>query len=300
MENETEARPDGAPVPFGLSSAEAAAWELTFEDDFDAPELDKTKWHAGYRRGQFEYYQRVGARHPAAYTSPECLYEISGGALRLRVDETRPPRPHVGSSCVSCVATSDHRYGRDRTEATVFKKFGQKYGWFETRCKIAKGPGLECAFWLHQVDPLHQEFTPEGLPNKAEGALEFDVFEAWGDPPDALRAQMHCYYTETAHWRLLEPDPDNAFHVWSLEWEEGLARWRLDGRVVREYRGPTPQREMFVLLALFHYRFLPDHVESELAYPVEFAVDYVRVFRHTPRERRRDANLPLIGKRARW
>ena len=92
---------------------------------------------------------------------------------------------------------------------------------------------------------------------------------------------MHCYYTETAHWRLLEPDPDNAFHVWSLEWEEGLARWRLDGRVVREYRGPTPQREMFVLLALFHYRFLPDHVESELSYPVEFAVDYVRVFRRT-------------------
>ena len=36
---------------------------------------------------------------------------------------------------------------------------------------------------------------------------------------------------------------------------------------------------MFVLLALFHYRFLPDHVESELVYPVEFAVDYVRVFR---------------------
>ena len=278
MENETENRPAG-PIPFGLSPAEAAAWEISFEDDFDAPELDETKWHAGYRRGQFEYYRRVGARHPAAYTSPECLYEISGGALRLRVDETRPPRPHVGSSCVSCVATSDHRYGRDRTEATVFRKFGQKYGWFETRCRIAKGPGLESAFWLHQVDPLHQEFTPEGLPNKAEGALEFDVFEAWGDPPDALRAQMHCYYTETAHWRLLEPDPDNAFHVWSLEWEEGLARWRLDGRVVREYRGPTPQREMFVLLALFHYRMLPDHVESELSYPVEFAVDYVRVFR---------------------
>ena len=36
---------------------------------------------------------------------------------------------------------------------------------------------------------------------------------------------------------------------------------------------------MFVLLALFHYRMLPDHVESELSYPVEFAVDYVRVFR---------------------
>ena len=207
---------------------------------------------------------------------------MSGGALRLRVDETRPRRPHVGSSCASCVATSDHRYGADLSDVTVLKKFGQKYGWFETRCRIAKGPGLESAFWLHQVDPLHQEFTPDGRPNKAEGALEFDVFEAWGDPPDALRAQMHCYYTDAGHWRLQEPDPDNAFHVWSLEWEEGRARWRLDGRVVADYRGPTPQREMFVLLALFHYRMRPDHVESELSYPVEFAVDYVRVFRRRP------------------
>ena len=40
---------------------------------------------------------------------------------------------------------------------------------------------------------------------------------------------------------------------------------------------------MFVLLALFHYRMLPDHVESELAYPVDFEVDYVRVFRRKDR-----------------
>lgn len=46
MENETKNRSTDAPIPFGLSPAEAAAWELTFEDDFDAPALDPTKWHA--------------------------------------------------------------------------------------------------------------------------------------------------------------------------------------------------------------------------------------------------------------
>ena len=49
MENETKNRSTDAPIPFGLSPAEASAWELTFEDDFDAPALDPTKWHAGYR-----------------------------------------------------------------------------------------------------------------------------------------------------------------------------------------------------------------------------------------------------------
>ena len=90
---------------------------------------------------------------------------------------------------------------------------------------------------------------------------------------------MNVHYTPDGHYRMLEPDPDNAFHVFSLEWEEGLARFRYDGRVMQTYRGPTPQREMFILLALFHYRHMPDHVESDLVYPVDFEVDYVRAFK---------------------
>ena len=35
---------------------------------------------------------------------------------------------------------------------------------------------------------------------------------------------------------------------------------------------------MFVLMALFHYRCLPEHRETELKYPVDFQVDYVRVW----------------------
>lgn len=268
-----------AVAPFGMDASEAAKWRLSFADEFDGDAVDADKWHVGYRNGQFEHYQRVGATHPGAYTSPECLYEISDGTLKLRIGEKKPARPFVGSSCVSCFATSDHRYGKDRAEATVMKKFGQKYGWFEIRCKIAKGPGLESAFWLHQVDPLHQEFTPEGKPNKAEGALEFDVFEAWGTPEDRVRAQMNVHFTKDGHYRMTQPDPENAFHVFALEWEEGLAKFYYDGKCVETYRGKTPRREMFLLMALFHYRCLPGHRETELTYPRDFEIDYVRVFR---------------------
>lgn len=271
------------PKPFGMKTEDAASWKLTFVDDFDGTDKDESKWYSGYRNGQFEYYQRVGAKHPGAYTSPECRYEISDGLLRLRIDETRPTRPYVGSSCVSCFMTSDHRYGKDRTEATVMKKFGQKYGWFEMRCKVAKGPGLESAFWLHQVDPLHQEFTPEGKPNTADGPVEFDIFEAWGTPADRVRAQMNVHFTKAGHYKIDEPDPDDAFHVFALEWDEGKAVFYYDGKPVKTYVGPTPQREMFVLMALFHYRCLPEHKESELKYPVDFQVDYVRVWQRKDR-----------------
>ena len=40
---------------------------------------------------------------------------------------------------------------------------------------------------------------------------------------------------------------------------------------------------MFVLMALFHYRCLPEHRETELKYPVDFQVDYVRVWQRKDR-----------------
>lgn len=266
-----------------MAAEEQSKWTLTFADDFDGAERDDSKWYAGYRNGQFEYYRRVGATHPGAYTSPECCYEIKNSMLILRIDATKPTRPYIGSPCVSCFMTSDHRYGKDLSEVTVMKKFGQKYGWFEIRCKVAKGQGLESAFWLHQVDPLHQEFTPDGKRNEADGAVEFDIFEAWGTPLDRVHAQMNVHFTKDAHYRISEPDPGNDFHIFALEWEEGKATFYYDGQPTRVYEGPTPQREMFILAALFHYRTLADHRDSELTYPAEFLIDYIRVWQRKNR-----------------
>ena len=71
---EAEDRAQDEITPFGLDPKEAAAWRLTFDEEFDAPALDETKWYAGYRNGQFEYYKRVGAVHPGGYSSPDCLF----------------------------------------------------------------------------------------------------------------------------------------------------------------------------------------------------------------------------------
>ena len=60
-QKDAENRAQGEITPFGLDPQEAAAWRLTFDEEFDAPALDETKWYAGYRNGQFEYYKRVGA-----------------------------------------------------------------------------------------------------------------------------------------------------------------------------------------------------------------------------------------------
>ena len=53
--------------------------------------------------------------------------------------------------------------------------------------------------------------------------MEFDIFEAWGTPVDRVRAQMNVHFTKDGHYRMNEPDPDDAFHVFALEWDEGRA-----------------------------------------------------------------------------
>jgi len=54
--------------------------------------------------------------------------------------------------------------------------------------------------------------------------------------------------------------------------------WYLDGKVVKTYKGPTPQEKMFILMALFQYAGWIGEIDPNLTYPRDFEVDYVRVY----------------------
>jgi beta-glucanase (GH16 family) len=79
--------------------------------------------------------------------------------------------------------------------------------------------------------------------------------------------------------------PFNAFegfHVWAMEWKEGQVVWYLDGKVIRTYKGPTPQEKMFILMALFQYSSVPswtDKIDPDMKYPRDFEIDYVRAYK---------------------
>jgi len=47
---------------------------------------------------------------------------------------------------------------------------------------------------------------------------------------------------------------------------------------VKTYTGDTPQKKMFILLALFHGRTWTGKVSENQEYPIVFEVDYVRVY----------------------
>jgi len=280
-------------VAFGADAPEQPVqkpgWKLTFHDEFDRPQLNDMYWFAAYRSGRMEYLDRLGHkedltlnRKPARWLDHNAHYVIEDGILKLRIDEKLPFRPNKSMPCVSCLQTSDHRFGATTKEYQILDKFAQKYGWFEIRCRCPRGEGLLSAFWLHQHDPTKQEFTPEGNRKKVgDGVVEIDIFEQQGrfvgDTTAAVDLNVH--FTKEAHWRpKVDINWSKDFHVWAMEWQEGRIDWYLDGQVVQTYQGPTPQEKMFILMALFQYPGWIGNVDPNMSYPRDFEIDYVRVY----------------------
>jgi len=266
---------DDAPAP----PLEKPGWKLTFHDEFDRPQLNDMYWFAAYRSGRKEYFKRIG--HPSRWVDHNAHYVIQDGLLKLRIDKALPFRPDKSTPCVSCIQTSDHRFGATTKEYQILDKFAQKYGWFEIRCKCPRGEGLLSAFWLHQHDPTKQEYTPEGRRKKVgDGVVEIDILEQQGryigDASSSVDLNVH--FTKDAHHRPKLGIDASQFHVWAMEWQEGRVEWYVDGKVIGAYKGSTPQEKMFILLALFQYSGWIGNIDPDMTYPRDFEIDYVRVY----------------------
>lgn len=261
------------------SPPEKLGWKLTFNDEFDGPNLNDLYWYPAYRTGRLEYLNRIGAK--GIFSDPNANYKIENGILKLIIDEKVPARCKKEDHACSCITTSDHRFGKTTDEYQILEKFSQKYGWFEIRCKTARGAGIYAAFWLHQTDPNDQEYTPEGKRKTVEdGVCEIDIFEQWSWR-EKNRIDFNVHFTKNGHYACkLDFDPCEDFHVYAMEWKEGELNWYIDGEKVHTYIGDTPQKKMFILAALFHRPSSEGKPLSELVYeyPKAFEIDYVRVY----------------------
>ncbi len=247
-------------------------WKLTFEDNFEGPKLDNTKWFPAYRQGRKEYYKRIG--RPSRWEDLRTNYVIEDSILKLRLDRTLPLRKNITDKCVSSMQTSIYHY--DEKNKTFYDevKFSQKYGYFEIRSRMPEGKGLHAAFWLTQVGAHNQEYKVDGTRGtQKDGVVEIDIFELPGNAP--TKNEFNVHFTSNGHYICHFKKPEE-FHVWGLYWEEGKLTWYLDGNVVRIWENPTPQHEMFILLGLYQGIF--GSADPHMNYPRDFEIDYVRVW----------------------
>ena len=233
-------------------------WRLTFRDEFDGSELDRSKWNSQNAFGVIINNELQGYADEAV--------RVAGGILQLHA--TRRPTKYHGK-------TLPFRSGI----VTTKDKFFQKYGFFEIRCRLPKGQGLWPTFWtLLQRPDDSQEWPPE-----------IDIVEALGSHPNKVTFNSH-YKDENGqnqnnYGEVSGPDFTAKFHVYSCHWRPNEIIWYVDGIERHRARLGVPQEPMYVLVNLAVGGKFPNAVgappdETTPDHAV-MEVDYVRVYERT-------------------
>ena len=222
-------------------------WKLTFQDEFDGPALDTTKWNPN------DPWGAERNRELQAYVKD--AFEVRQGILTIKADKgqaTYAGKPRAYTSGMM----------------TTYGKFSQEYGRFEIRCRVPKGKGLWPAFWL--------------LPEPLGWPPEIDVLEILGHETTKVYMTHHFIDNQKKHsshggsWS--GPDFSEQFHEFAVEWSTNALVWFVDG--VERYRSGNsiPHGKMYLLVNLAVGGDWPGAPDDKTRFPAAYEVDYVRAY----------------------
>jgi beta-glucanase (GH16 family) len=246
-----------SPPPTDRPGARLPGWRLVWWDEFDGTALDRSRWNV--RDGEPRDVD-LGCNVDDGAT-----VFVAGGMLTLRAQRR-------GTLCGG--------QPRQYTEGYLdtIGKASFRHGRFEIRAASPTGPadsqGLWPAFWLRPDDGGNGEIDVVELPGGV------DHHRA------ATQAIFHDYRPtkQDQRWTFPAGHPGDGFHTYATEWEPGVLRWYIDGRLVwRRDRGTTAWfDEVFdkpynlrLNVQVGGWLGPPD---ATTAFPADFRVDHVRVW----------------------
>ena len=259
---------------------EGYRWKLSFFDEFDSKELDRSKWD--FRRHLFH-------KEHVCWIEDEGI-EFDGRNIIFKLVEKD------GKLYSSQLQTGENWYDRPTADGGwgVAKlsspKHLHKFGYYEIRCKLQKGDNWWSSFWLQsptigiqldekkagvEVDIMESFFSNTYLPH----------FLHWGGYGADYR--FDSTMEEHRHARANDAIPvDDGFHRFGCLWDEEGYTFYVDGKQSgRKLTSAVSHTEAFILLGteVVGYRgYVPGiykDVETVKAVKDDcFIVDYVRVF----------------------
>jgi beta-glucanase (GH16 family) len=218
-------------------------WDMIWNEEFNAPVLNKTKWNA-LRDGN-------GWSERKQYYLPENV-EVKEGFLTLNVLEKTKNEFKYTSGAV-----------------TTKGKFEFKYGKIEVRAKLPKGAGLIPAIWM--------------LPASGAEYPEIDFAEIIGQNPDELWNVVHDLNSKGEYVREYNmtklPDVTTDFHTYGIEWNENQITYFFDQKAIFTGTELIPERAMYLYMNVGVGGTWVGEPTSETVFPNEMLVDYVRFYK---------------------
>lgn len=281
----------------GSNAGSGPQWEVVWSDDFDGDALDTSKWKPE------ESCWGGGNDERQCYTGRTDNIAVEEGALRLVA------RPEVYEGFLNPVEkrtesplrrTQQYTSGKVRTRDIV----SWKYGRFSARMKLPEGQGTWPAFWMMPQDSAYGRWPLSG---------EIDIMEAvnLGTPCDECLGGAENRTSGALHFGELPPentylfnktessasaDPSGEWHVYAVEWADGVIQWLVDGEVflratAEDWYTGSPKAEgreaapfdqpFYLMLNLAVGGRLPEEENGQgfdpTSFPAELTVDWVRV-----------------------
>ncbi len=239
-----------APPRDGPSSPD---YKLVWQDEFDGKTMDLTKWA----------HRSVGKRN-AGYIDPACVSLDGQGHLVITLKK-------VGE---------EFHGGMIATEKT--KRF--KYGYFESRVKVATQPGMNTAFWIQAARMAAPDRGTGAVDDTANNGTEIDILEYISRQGEVAHFNLH--WNGYGKWHKSLPADAwlhglrKGFHTYAVEWTPDGYRFFVDGRLSWQASEAISHTEEYVILDLEPSAWAGGLDKAVLPASAEF--DWVRIWQKTP------------------
>lgn len=246
-------------------------YNLVWSDEFEAEELDRSKWSFHYGDG-CPYLCGWGNRELQYYTDePENVYVQDGHLIIRAINED--------------IKTYDYSSSRMHTD----NKFEFKYGRIDIRAVMPSATGTWTALWL-----LNKSYSINQPGKYWPSGGEIDIMEYLGEEPERVMGTAHFGKDFPNNHRFIskfftsDKHPfDKAFYVFSIIWEKDKIQWLVNDQVYHEITKETTKAEgqpypfndkFFLLMNLSVGGNLPKATPIISEFPTNMIIDYVRIF----------------------
>jgi len=260
---------------------------MVFEDNFDGPAIDSTKWNTGLTwgdnniiNGEQQYFVNT-QQNPGFGYDP---FKFENGDLVIEAikipDEFRDSLPPV--------CNEEDPFGLDRCEflsgaLSSHDKFGMTYGYVEGRMKVSDISGALSSFYLYHRYPG----TGKNL-----HAPEIDIVEYLGENPFGDEDAFQTYhYADVTHGTIRSAPTmsyknptgakyDEDYHTFGVLWEPQLVIWYIDGKEIKRLSGVQVGRQQMniVTYLVTGSAWAPTPSSDDSQYPIQYKIDYIRAY----------------------
>ena len=164
-------------------------------------------------------------------------------------------------------------------EVEPFEGYATQYGYFEIRMKMpdTKGGGY-AAWWL--IGAQDDTDAAESVQNG-----EIDVLETFFDNPGVFEPKVHAWddpnlneWSSEVNLKGFSKNYVDEFHTYAMDWRPEGITFYVDGKEVAKTI-ESPQYRMCMILSMYINSDFSGWDEPENKYPIEWLIDYVRVYK---------------------